>query len=1124
MKKFCSASCLGLALFAASSISFAQDTTGTIVGTVTDSSGGGVAGAKVALYSVEHQRVEQTVKTASGGEYVLPLLPVGTYNLSIEAAGFKKSIREAIALNVNDKLTFNVKLEVGDVTQTVTVEEAPIQVQLQNGAEQSTTITGTQIRELALVTRNYEQLIGLMPGVSSASVDQLYVGNSLPSGQTNTIPFSVNGSRNSDTAFLVDGADNMDRGSNATLLTTPSIDSIAEFKVLRSGYSAESGRAGAGQVSVVTKSGTNEFHGDVFEFVRNNDFAANNFYNNATSLNLGANGKAQVPALRYNNFGETLGGPLYIPKVYNGKNKTFFFFSQEFRRYITYASGTAVLPTTSELNGVFPVPVCVQYSVNTCTQTSTTITNIDPVAKEYIKDIFSKLPLNSASTTVNSLFRNRFNFEQELYKIDHIFGEKLKVSARFLRDNIPTTEPQGLFTNSPVPGVAVTNTNSPGRSWVFRATASLTPTWLNEFGYNYSFGAIISDPTGLINSNTSTDVKTNLPFPVTLSQIPTVAITTGSSITGYGPYRDYNRNYNVYDNVTKVLGSHTIRFGASYNYYQKKENAAGANAGTFTFTNVTTPAGGNAFQQSFANFLLGNAASFSQTSLDITPDMRAQQWEAFAQDDWRIKPNLTINFGVRYSLFLQPTDKNGQLSSFDPSVFNPSNVPAITAAGLFATQNAQTYLNGIIIGGMGSPYGSKISNQDKKDFAPRFGFAWDPYKDGKTSLRGGYGIFYDPTLYGTFEQSIFQNPPFVNAVSIPNASFDNPAGGTASVSNTPKYIRGTPTNFPTPYLQQWSLGIDRQISKTMVVNVSYVGTKGTHLIGIVDLNTVQPGLAYSSGLVPTTTTFTSANETILNQLRPYKGYNAIGAIEPWFNSNYNSLQMTAQKRFSQNTTVNAAYTWSHTLTDAQTDRSSSPQNVYNFHDGEYGSGAYDRKQVFNLNFVYDIPLFRARKDLVGKALGGWEVSGIASYYSGLPYTVTTSGTDPDGLGIIGSSPSSLRPNLTCDPTVGAQRTRFAWFNTACFPNPAAGVHMVGDEGRGVVRGPGYEGWSFSGSKNVIFGKEDRFRFQLRGEASNAFNHTNPSTFGSLSNTSTLFGTITGYRDPRVVQLGAKFYF
>ncbi len=216
--------------------------------------------------------------------------------------------------------------------------------------------------------------------------------------------------------------------------------------------------------------------------------------------------------------------------------------------------------------------------------------------------------------------------------------------------------------------------------------------------------------------------------------------------------------------------------------------------------------------------------------------MRAQQWEGFAQDDWRIKPNLTINFGVRYSLFLQPTDSKGELTAFDQSLYSAANAPVITAAGLLATQNAQTYLNGIVKGGKG-----RVSTQDRTDFAPRFGFAWDPYKDGKTSLRGGYGIFYDSTLVGTFEQTIFQNPPYVNAGSIPNVTLANPAGGTATVSNTPKYIRSTGTSLPTPYLQQWSFGVDRQINRTTFVNVSYVGTKGTHLIGIVDLNTVQPG-------------------------------------------------------------------------------------------------------------------------------------------------------------------------------------------------------------------------------------------------------------------------------------------
>ncbi len=1100
----------------------AQDITGTIVGTVTDPSGAGVAGARVVVFSVDRQHEDRSLTTDNAGTYIASLLQPGRYDVRVEAKGFNRAVLHDINLNGNDRLTANAALQVGDVSQTVVVAEAPVQVQLQS-SEQSTVVNGTQIRELALVTRNYEQLVGLMPGVTSASVDQLYVGVTAPSGTTATIPFSINGARNSSSSWLVDGADNVDRGSNQTLLNTPSIDAIAEFKVLRSNYPAELGRAGGGQVSVVTKSGTNQLHGDLYEFVRNNDFAANNFYNNATGVNLGADGKAQPAPLHYNNFGGTIGGPVYLPKIYNGKNKTFFFFSEEVRRVITYASATATLPTAAEITGNFPHSVCVQYSGSACAQTATQITSIDPIAREYIKDVFAKLPL-SGSNSLTSLFRNIYNFHQELYKVDHSFGEKLHVAVRYLQDTIPTTEPQGLFTGDPVPGVAITNTNAPGHNWSVNESSVISPTWVNEAGYNFSYGAILSDPVGLINSANSPDVKTALPFTSTLSQIPTLAFSGGTSITGYGPYRDYNRNYNYFDNMGKIFGAHSARVGATYNYYQKTENAAAANAGTFTFNPASTPAGTSTFEQSFANFLLGNVATFTQASQDVTPDIRAQQWEVYAQDDWKIKPNLTINYGVRYSNFRQPTDKRGELSNFDPALYSPANAPALTSAGLLATANSNTYLNGIIVGAQNSPYGHKISTQDNTDFAPRFGFAWDPFKTGKTAVRGGYGIFFDPTLYGTFEQNIFQNPPFVNSANIAATTLGNPAGGTATVANSPKYIRATPVQFNTPYTQQWSFEIQRQFGSTATLNVAYVGTKGTHLLGIVDINSVQPGLAYSSGLVPATTNFTSANETLLNLLRPYQGYNSIGAIEPWFNSNYHSLQVSGQKRLSSDSLVAFSYTYSKNLTDAQTDRSSAPQNAYNFHEGEYGPGQYDRTHVFNLNFVYVVPFYREQKGLTGKLLGGWQISGIANYYTGLPYTVTTSGTDPSGLGIIGSSPASLRPDMVCNPNQGAPQTRYQWFNTSCFANVPAGVHRPGNAGRGVVRGPGYEGWNLSASRNLRFGVDGRYRFQLRGEASNAFNHTNPSTFGSTSTASSLFGTITGYRDPRIIQLGGKFYF
>jgi hypothetical protein len=1094
----------------------AQGTTGSIAGTVTDPAGAPVPGASVAVTNLDLKAILRQVKTNRSGDFSIPSLPPGHYSVAIENPGFKKAERQDIVLNVNDALTVSFRLEVGDVKETVTVESSPVQVELQNGAAQSTTVNGSQIRELALVTRNYEQLVALMPGVSSASVDQLYVGTSLPSGQTATIPFAINGSRNSMNAWLVDGADNVDRGSNQTLLNTPSVDAILEFKVLRSGYSAESGRAGGAQISVVTKSGTSVFHGDSYEFVRNSAFAANNFYNNATGVGL--------PPLHYNNFGWTLGGPILVPRRYNTeKNKTFFFVSQEFRRVITYATGVATLPLAGWLNGTFATPVCSAYTGSACASPTTKLTNIDPVAQQYVKDIFSRLPLNTASTTVNSLFRNVYNFEQELYKVDHVFGPKLQVSARFLRDQIPTTEPQGLFTGSPVPGVPVTNTNAPGHNWTFRATSTFTPVWLNEAGYSYSYGAILSNPSGLISSQASPDIKTTLPFPVTLTQVPGLSFTGGTSITGYGPYRDYNRNYNFFDNMTRIWGNHTIRFGGSFNHYQKTENAAGANAGSFGFTSATagTPAGTSLFAQAFANFLTGNVQTFSQTSLDITPDIRANQWEIFAQDDWRVRPNLTVNFGVRYSMFRQPYDAKKELTTFDPTLYSAANAATLTAGGLL-TGNAQNYLNGISINGQNSRYGSKVSNEDSGNIAPRLGFAWDPFKTGKTSVRGGYGIFYDAVLYGIFEQNIFANPPYVNAVSISNVTLDNPAAGTASISTTPKALRGTMSNYTSPYMQQWSLEIQRQITPKTLVSVAYVGTKGTHLLGIVDINQVSPNLAYNSGLASASTFYTStASELPLNNLRPYKGYNAINVVEPWFNSNYNSLQIYATRRFLGDSQVSGSYTFSKNLTSNQTDRSSAPQNSYNFA-AEYGPATYDRKHVFNVNFIYQLPFFRKQPGLTGKALGGWQLSMIGQYYTGLPYTITTSSSDPAALGLLGSSASSARPDLVCDPYSGWTSTRTSWFNTACFVNPT--THHVGNEGRGVLRGPGYEGWSASLSKNVLFGAEQRYRIQIRGEASNVFNHANPSGFGSTNNTSSLFGTVTGYRDPRIIQLAAKLYF
>lgn len=1190
-------------------LAYGQEITGSIVGTVRDTAGAVVPGATVTLTNPSQgDIVVRTVTTTDDGTFSVPNVAVSTYTVTVEAPNFKRSVNNGVKVDVGQRREVTVSLEAGRINETVTVTADQVAVELATPTA-GTTINGDQVRELSVNNRNFVQLVTLAPGVSSNLSDQVYVGTTNPDGQANIVSISVNGARSSQNTFTVDGADITDRGSNLTIQTYPSLDAIGEFRVLRALYPAESGRSGGGQVNVVTRSGTDKFHGSLFEFVRNEKFNANSFFNNRNRpLGVDSNGKARRPPFRYNNYGFTIGGPIYFLKFgerdpsdsWFGKiPRTYFFFSEEQRRDIRYVTLNSVVPDAGLRQGIFPVDICLSGAIVAAGQPRpcsivlpagtpfTARAPINPVSQAYV-GIYKQLPLPNSptpTTPYNLSFptRNTFKFQQEIVKIDTAVTKNLTAYYRFERDQIPTLEANALFSGgSSLPGVSTTQTDSPGRTHTFQMNYVVSPKVIIEGRYTRAYGAILSQNIGLM-STAVTSVPANLAYPNQRDRIPTLTGTGFNGFTSFGPYNNFSTKDDFSGNLTYIIGSHTTKFGGNFSKYRKNENAlAGNNEGFFSgFLNTTlsspiqgtvcapsmqVPTGtgtGNcltttvingrtipvASLQTYANFLLGNNASFTQAKADYTADVRQRNFEFYAQDEFRFRPNLTLYYGVRYSFFGSPWDANGLLSNFVPELYNRAESPLVQGNGnrvvgtgnfceglIVNSQNVQTAPNGCVP--MASPYGKFVVKAPKKNFAPRVGLAWDPFGKGRTAVRTGYGIYHEQTLVGIFEQNLISNPPYQETTSLSGINLSDQLGTNAVATLGAITVRGEDTDWKTPYMQHWSLDVQHQIFKNTIVDVGYYGSKGTNLIGIVDVNLLPPGSAERQMCAVGTSTTptvlckspgvpftTAAQELILDQVRPYRGYRAVNMIKPMFNSNYHSLQVWAQQRFSGESQISIAYTWSKNLTDNQTDRSTAPQNPYDIR-SEYSRAQLDRRHIFTASYVYELPFFRNGHGFAGAVLGGWQLSGITTYQTGLPFTAFFSSYDPAGLGFLGPSASGPRPDQIGDPNEGAPHTFNQWFNTGAFQStrPLSGVpaNRAGSAGRGTINGPSLFRTDLTLLKNFRF--NESMRLQLRAEAFNVFNKTNFSSFGTNPLVPSSYGVIIATRDPRTIQLGGKFYF